>query len=222
MSRSRRARLLWPLLLLAACAAAGARLYDEWRRPPALDESAATVAPPASAAAPASAAEIALALPPPEQFAVIVERPLFAQSRRPPPPAPPEPEAATESAAPAEEPTAEAAPPAEEAPPTVDFTLIGIVTDGNERHALVQRQSDGSIVDVPEGGDVSGWFAVLIDPERAVFRQGGTEEELVLKFDAPVPPNYVPPPRPRVVPSTSAPATPAPPDDGSGNGTTPQ
>ncbi|HEV8680319.1 MAG TPA: hypothetical protein VGQ90_13160 [Stellaceae bacterium] len=218
MTRPRRARLLWPLLLLAACGVAGARLYDDWRRPPAGSESGElSAAAVGGAATPAGAPEAALALPPPEQFAVIVERPLFAQTRRPPPPAPP---AAAEPAPPAEtepEPDVVETPPPEP-PPAVDFTLVGVVTDGSERHALVRRQSDGAVVEVPEGGDISGWFAVLIDPERAVFRQGGTEEELVLQFDAPVPADQIPPPRVRATPPAVPPA-----DNGAGdNGTATQ
>ncbi len=201
--RRRRARLTWPLLLLAACAAASARLYDEWRRPPDVGESELSAATVDRTATPASGHEAALALPPPEQFAVIVERPLFAQTRRPPTPAP-----AAAAAEPAPKPVAvEAAPlPPQPALPALDFTLVGIVTAGGERYALVQRRSDGAVVEVPEGGDISGWFAVLIDSERAVFRQGGTEEELVLKFDTPVPPALIPPPRAKVTPPAAAPA----------------
>jgi len=211
----RRARLTWPLLLLAACGAVSARLYDEWRQASTGSESAPAAATAGGAATPASTPEAALALPPPEQFAVIVDRPLFAQARRPPPPAPP----ATAAPAPPSEPepapepvAAEAPPPEPPPPPAVDFTLVGIVTDGTERHALVQRQSDGTVVEVPEGGDISGWFAVLIDPERAVFRQAGTEEELVLHFDAPVPAGLIPPPRPKATPPTVAPANNVPAD----------
>jgi hypothetical protein len=187
VTQRRRTRLLWPLLLLAACAAVGARLYDEWSRAAAVGEGKPAALDPAGS--PAGSADVALALPPPEQFVVIVERPLFAQTRRPPPPS------AAEPAAPADsEPVAEAPTPKPAPPPQVDFTLLGIVTAGSERHALVRR-SDGGVVEIPEGGDISGWFAVLIDPERAVFRQGGTEEELELHFDAPVPPESIPPPR---------------------------
>jgi hypothetical protein len=210
----RRARLTWPLLLLAACGAVSARLYDEWRQAPTGGESAPAAATAGGAATPASASAAALALPPPEQFAVIVDRPLFAQTRRPPPPAPPptaEPPPA-ESEAPPPPVAVETSP--SEPPPAVDFTLVGIVTDGTERHALVQRQSDGTVVEVPEGGDISGWFAVLIDPERAVFRQGATEAELVLHFDAPVPAGLIPPPRPKAAPPAPAPASNGPVDQG--------
>ncbi len=217
MTRRRRGRLLWPLLLLAACGVAGVRLYDDWRRPPAVNESGELSAALADGAAtPAGAPEAALALPPPEQFAVIVERPLFAQTRRPPPPS------TAEAAPPVEgepEPVAVEDPPPEP-PPAVDFTLVGVVTDGTERHALVQRQSDGAVVEVPEGGDISGWFAVLIDPERAVFRQGAIEEELVLQFDAPVPADLIPPPRVRAPPPDAQPAAP-PTDDGATAGAEP-
>jgi hypothetical protein len=154
-------------------------------------------------------AKAALGLPPPQQFAVIAERPLFAQTRRPPPPASPAPEAKPAAeAAPTREPTIAAAPAPEPLPPlpTVDFALVGIVTSGGERYALVRRQVDGSVVEIPEGGDISGWFAVLIDPERAVFRQGSAITELMLKYDTPVPPDLIPPrtvvkPQPPVQPA---------------------
>ena len=187
MSR-RRAGLTWPVLLLAACAAAGARLYDEWSRAPAASEASA---PAAGIAAPAaSVVEAALALPPPA-----------------PPPtadaaAPAQPETAPEPVA------TEAPAPAPAPPPAVDFTLVGVITAGTERHALVQRQDTGAVVEVPEGGDISGWFAVLIDPDRAIFRQAGTEQELVLHFDAPVPADRIPAPRPRPPPNIAPAAQP--------------
>jgi hypothetical protein len=210
----RRARLTWPLLLLAACGAVGARLYDDWRQAPSGSESAPVTATADGAAAPASPLEAALALPPPEQFAVIVDRPLFAQTRRPPPPAAAEPAPPAEPEPAPEPDLAETPPPEPAPPPAVDFTLVGIVTDGSERRALVQRQSDGTVVEVPEGGDIAGWFAVLIDPERAIFRQAGTEQELVLHFDAPVPADLIPPPRVKATPPAAAPASNGPADQG--------
>ena len=196
MSR-RRSTALLPLLLTALCAGLGWKIYDDWRA--ASDAAAApaeTVAPVASEAAPAQA-DLALALPPPERFAVIVERPLFSPTRRP---APPQAEVAQAPGQPAREPGAAAEA---EPPPVVDFTLVGIVIAGQERYALVERHADGRVVQVPEGGDVGGWFAVLIDPERAVFRNGAVEEELVLKYATPVPQDRIPPrpaPRPQEQP----------------------
>ena len=109
----------------------------------------------------------------------------------------------------APEPVATEAPaPAPAPPPAVDFTLVGVITAGTERHALVQRQDTGAVVEVPEGGDISGWFAVLIDPDRAIFRQAGTEQELVLHFDAPVPADRIPAPRPRPPPNIAPAAQP--------------
>jgi general secretion pathway protein N len=204
--------LLWPLLLLAACAAAGARLYDEWQQAPDAPAGASSAAADGSGAAAATGTDAALALPPPTEFAVIADRPLFAQSRRPPPPAQAaEPAPPPAEAAPAPAPEVVEAPPPEP-PPTIDFTLLGIVTADGDRHAVV-RQSDGAVVEIPEGGDISGWFAVLIDPERAVFRQGSTEEELVLHFDAPVPPELIPPPRPAKAPPAPPPSPDAQPPD---------
>jgi general secretion pathway protein N len=211
MSRRRSAALL-PLLLIAGCAALGWKIYDDWSA-----ASADAAAAPASADvagavpdAPPAAADLALSLPPPERFAVIVERPLFSPTRRPAPPAAEQAQAeepALES--PAEPETAPEGPP----PPTVDFTLVGIVIAGSERYALVERHVDGRVVEVAEGGDVGGWFAVLIDPDRAVFRQGAVEEELVLKYESPVPPERIPPPRAVPPPPEPAPAEPVQPTE---------
>jgi hypothetical protein len=193
MSRRRRATALLPLLLVGACAALGWKIYDDWSAASA-DAAAPTeaAAPAADAQPPPADADLALALPPPERFAVIVERPLFSPTRRPAPPA----------AAIAEAPEAlpEEPPPEPEAgeaepPPAVDFTLVGVVIAGSERYALVERHEDGRVIQVPEGGDVAGWFAVLIDPDRAVFRNGAIEEELLLKYASPVPQDRIPPRR---------------------------
>jgi general secretion pathway protein N len=193
MSRRRRSAALLPLLLAALCAALGWKVYDDWRTVSADAAAAApeTAAAPAGAsAAPLAAADLALALPPPERFAVIVERPLFSPTRRPAPP----PEEMAQAEPPPEEPLPEEEPPADaEPPPVVDFTLTGIVIAGSERYALVERHEDGRTVQVTEGGDVNGWFAVLIDPDRAVFRNGATEEELLLRTATPVPQDRIPP-----------------------------
>jgi hypothetical protein len=205
MSRRRRSTALLPLLLLGASAALGWKIYDDWSAASA-DAAAAPAedaAPAAASDAPLAEADLALALPPPERFAVIVERPLFSPTRRPTPPAAdvaPAPEAMPELPPEAEAP-AEAEPP-----PVVDFTLVGVVIAGTERYALVERHEDGRVVQVPEGGDVSGWFAVLIDPDRAVFRNGAVEEELLLKYGAPVPQDRIPPRR--VAPPPEQPAEP--------------
>jgi hypothetical protein len=191
MSR-RRSTALLPLLLTALCAGLGWKVYDDWRA-----ASADTAAGPAEAEAPAAASEtppaaadLALALPPPERFAVVVERPLFSPTRRP---TPPQAEVAQGEVAPEEPPPEPEAPAEAEPAPVVDFTLTGVVTAGGERIALVERHEDGRTVQVTEGGEVNGWFAVLIDPDRAVFRNGAAEEELLLKYATPVPQDRIPP-----------------------------
>lgn len=218
---NRGGQTLLALLLLATCAGLGWRLYGEWRAPDGGGDIAAS--PPSSAsgdtaAAPASA-DLTLSLPPPEKFAIIAGRPLFSPTRRPPPPAPPEPPPEAELAPPPEPEVAALPEPAPEPapPPTIDFTLVGIVIDGNERYALVERHADAKVVRLAEGGDINGWFAVLIDPTRAVFRQGATEEELVLKYDAPVPQDRMPvlptparPPQPAAASGSEQPAVPPP------------
>lgn len=192
---SRGGQTLLALLLLAGCAGLGWRLYGEWRSPEGdgISASLPSSADGDTAAAPA-AADLTLALPPPEEFTIIAARPLFSPTRRPAPPAPPEPPPEAELAPPPEPEVATLPEPAPEPapPPTIDFTLVGIVIDGNERYALVERHADAKVVRLAEGGDIDGWFAVLIDPTRAVFRQGGTEEELVLKYDAAVPQDRMP------------------------------
>lgn len=215
MSRRRRTRMLLPLLLLTTCAVVSTRLYDEWHRLPLVVGSDATAAAGVEGGAETlSAAEVALALPPPEQFAVIEQRPLFAQTRRPPP----APAAQPEALEPPPEPEIVEAPPPPppEPPPTLEFTLVGIVTAGVDRYALLQRAGDGEVIEITEGGDIAGWFAVLIDPDRAVFRQRGTEEELVLHYDAAVPPEMIPPPRAKASPPGTLPA-----EDAPANGTAP-
>ena len=205
MSRRRRATALLPLLLLGACAALGWKIYDDWSAASADAAAAPTeaAAPAADAQPPPADADLALALPPPERFAVVVERPLFSPTRRPAPPAAEVAEAPALPEEPPPEPEAVEAEP----PPVVDFTLVGVVIAGTERYALVERHEDGRVVQVPEGGDVSGWFAVLIDPDGAVFRNGAVEEELLLKYASPVPQDRIPPRR--VAPPPEQPAEPA-------------
>lgn len=201
MKRRRSAALL-PLVLGAACLGFGWKIYGDRVQATADAAAPATVESAPSTPAAQADPDPALSLPPAEAFATIVERPLFSATRRPwqPPPvveAAPEPEPPPEPAPPPEP----VAIPAPEPPPAIEFTLVGIVIAGAERQALVLRQGDGKVVQVPEGGEVAGWFAVLIDPDRAVFRQRGFEQELLLKYDTPVPPEMIPqPPAPAAAP----------------------
>lgn len=202
---NRGGQLLLALLLLAACAGLGWSLFGEWQAPAGdAGASASSPSPENGDTAPVqAAADLTLALPPPEKFTIIAARPLFSPTRRPAPPAPPEPPPEAEMAPPPEADVGAAPEPAPEAapPPAIDFTLVGIVIDGSDRYALVERHADAKVVRLAEGGDIDGWFAVLIDPTRAVFRQGGTEEELVLKYDAAVPQDRMP-----ILPTPAPPA----------------
>ena len=178
-----------PLLLGVLCVALGGRVYDEWLE---LQEPVPIDAPPAATTAPAPAATDAPIAPPTSSsFAAILERPLFSPTRRPP------------AAAPAAAPAPEAAAPAPPAQP-IDFSLAGIVISDGSRVALVQMQGDGHVVQVAEGGEVDGWKAVRIEPERAVFRRGDDEQELALDYVKPVPPGQVPPPLPQRTPQPPA------------------
>lgn len=194
MRSGRRSAALLPLLLAAACIVLGARVYDEWQlsqEPLRIDAPA-----PVAGAAPAPQSQAPLTAPSPGAFAAIVERPLFSPTRRPP-------------QAPAAAPQAAAAP----APPPqpIGFSLAGIVIADGTRVALVQLQTDGSLVQVPEGGEVDGWKAVKIEAERAVFRRGGDEASLALDYLRPVPPGQVPPPVQQAPPQQQVPPGQAPP-----------
>jgi hypothetical protein len=189
------AAVLPPIFLAATCIALGQQVYDDWRQ---LQEPVRVEVPQAASAtlaAPPPAPDAPLPQPP-GAFAAIVERPLFSPTRRPPAVAP---------AAPTPEPEEAPAP----APPPIGFTLAGVVISGGTRTALVQMQADGRLVQVPEGGDIDGWTAVTIDAQRAVFRRGDSQEELVLDYHKQVPPGEVPPPLPQRRPAPPPPAEPA-------------
>jgi hypothetical protein len=174
----RRTHVIPPLALAACCALLAQRVYDEWRRlaePVFIVPQAAT----AGAGTTLPSTEVPLWAPSADVLPAIAERPLFSPTRRPP--------VAAAAPAPQEEILAPAAPP-----PAVDFTLVGIVTAGENRFALVERRIDSRVIEVRQGGEISGWFAVVIYPERAVFRQDAFEEELVLKYETPVPPERNP------------------------------
>jgi hypothetical protein len=197
MTAQRWSKSIVPLSLAAICAVLGAKVYDEWlglQQPVTVEASAA-----ATGDAPASLPlGPSLTTPSEDSFAAIIERPLFSPSRRPAQNAP---VAAPETV----EPAPVAAP--------LDFALVGTIVSGNERIALVATKVDGKIVQVRERGEVLGWTALLIEDGRVVFRRGKAEEELVLRYEDPVPSDKIPPPpkpvrqaEPAAQPAEGAPA----------------
>jgi hypothetical protein len=184
MTARRWSKAMMPLALAAICAALGAKVYDEWR---ALEQPVAIEAPAAATGDVPASLPLgpSLTTPSEDSFAAIIERPLFSPSRRP------------ASAAPVAVPEAAEALATADAP--LDFALIGTVVSGNERVALVATRADGKIVQVRERGEVMGWTALLIEDGRAVFRRGKAEEELVLRYEDPVPSDKIPAPRPKPV-----------------------
>lgn len=177
MTPRRRSKSVILVFLVAICAVLAAKVYDEWRRlqQPVTLDTAAVAAEDTTASPPLGPG---LTVPDEHSFAAIVERPLFSPSRRPAQAAP----------APASG-TAEAS----QAKAPLDIALVGTIISGNERVALVETMGDGKIVQVRERGEVSGWIALLIEDGHVVFRRGKTEEELVLRYEQPVPPDKIPP-----------------------------
>lgn len=105
-----------------------------------------------------------LPVPPREEFAVVVERPLFSPTRRPA-------EQATQ--------TAQGAPSE-----PLDVDLLGIIIWHFQRLALVKPRNDAAVMQLAEGGMVSGWTVVTIEPNRVTLRQGDAEQELRLAYKA--------------------------------------
>lgn len=103
-----------------------------------------------------------LPVPPREQFAEVVSRPLFSPTRRPP----------------------EQEVQAAESPPTqpLDIDLLGVVIWRSQRMALVRPRNDANAMQVAEGGTVSGWTVVVIEPSGVTFRQGESQLEMRLSY----------------------------------------
>jgi hypothetical protein len=102
-----------------------------------------------------------------ESLRDITGRPLFAPSRRPPP------AAATVQAEPAFVP-----PPA---PPSPDYTLLGIIRNGDRATALLRSRSDGRNLRVEAGDMVGGWEIAAVDNVSVrLKRRDGAAHELRL------------------------------------------
>ena len=95
----------------------------------------------------------------------MTERPLFTPARRPPPrPAPREAEAA------------HLPPPA--SPSTPDYTLLGIIRDGDRAIALLHSRSDGRNLRIQAGDTIGGWEIAAVDTVsvRLKGRDGAAHE----------------------------------------------
>jgi hypothetical protein len=106
--------------------------------------------------------EVSLSFPSRATFSEVVARPIFSPTRRP-------------AVAAAE---AEAGTVSE----VLNVDLVGVVIWPSQRLALVRTKESDSVQQVPEGGAVSGWTIVTIEPGRVVLRQGDSEQELRLTY----------------------------------------
>jgi hypothetical protein len=163
MRPRRSSRFRSVLLLSALCGVLGAIVYEEVERPLGSEIVVAAGAP---VSMPALPPEPQFTMPPESSFAAVLERPVFSPTRRPL-------QASDAKAAPA---------------PSVDFTLIGIVITGAERHALVKSSNGDALERLSEGDELAGWSAVSIGSDRVLFRRGTVQKEVVLDYKAPAPP----------------------------------
>ena len=101
-----------------------------------------------------------------ESLRDMIERPLFTPTRRPPPkPAPRETEAAF------------VPPPAPASAP--DYTLLGIIRDGDRAIALLHSRSDGRNLRMEAGDMIGGWEVADVDRVSVRLRgKDGTAHEL--------------------------------------------
>lgn len=90
-------------------------------------------------------------------------RPLFIPGRRPP-----------------AVPVAEPLPPVQPPAPMPAMTLIGTMTAGAARLALLRPVGGDKTLALSEGQALDGWLLVAVQPGRVLFRQGDTAQELVL------------------------------------------
>jgi hypothetical protein len=95
-----------------------------------------------------------LAAEPLDRLSATRERPLFSPTRRPPPPPPP---------------VVAAPQPPPPPPPPPDVALFGIVTDGDETHAVVRAGPAGKITQVRVGDDIGGWKVAQIEGRQLIL-----------------------------------------------------
>ena len=122
---------------------------------------------PAAGSVPLSATDLTprpvAPLPPAASFATIGDRPLFSPTRRP-------------------------APVASKAAPSVSashYRLVGLVTEGDARHALVAEGARRIVID--DGGKLDGWTVTRIEADRVVLSSPEGEAVLSLQPGATAP-----------------------------------
>lgn len=108
-----------------------------------------------------------------EEFGVITERPLFHANRQPWTPPPPEPRQTIATAPPP-------APPAPPRQPFGNYVLIGTMTSGTERIALLRPPNGSRTVILREGQSVDGWTLRSVSEDRARFESGSSVHELAI------------------------------------------
>lgn len=165
MRRATRASLLLLVLLalgalgLRGALKEGERLIAERRDP------SDAVAPASGTSGPPPAPDYVA--PDATQFSVVVERPLLSPSRRPG--VGPAPRVQAAEAAPADTPA---------------VRLLGVVSAGADRIALVTRAEGGPVRRLREGDVLDGWEAALIEADSLVLRRGDSALTLRLSFPA--------------------------------------
>lgn len=99
----------------------------------------------------------------PLAYKEIVDRPLFVRDRRPAVVATAEPQAA--------------------APPPPALSLLGVMVLGDERVALLKRDTGGATLSVRKNDSVDGWAVDAIEAEAVVLRVGTARQ--TIGFPAP-------------------------------------
>jgi hypothetical protein len=135
--------------------------------------------------------EIELTKLPEESYADLVARPLFIKGRRP-----------------VDEPSPEAEQAAVKQV-VFDWQLSGVYGKGEQKSALFSRSKSKVAKDnfrkITVGDDLDGWKLTEINADKVMFKQGGTDKELLLrkpKLKAPATreKGVIPPPEPGATP----------------------
>ena len=122
----------------------------------------------AEQAAQASEAANTFAPPPLDTFSALNARPVFNPARTPLP-------------------SADDAPDDESSGSLADLTLVGIISDGGAKLAIIRRANHPLATSVAAGADIEGWRVSRIEGDRVVLRGKGGERELRIQRANPLP-----------------------------------